>query len=78
MTGKREVGFSLRVGGGLSAEPHLAMKLNAFVRQEQAVDVAQAVVRDIQRAGEIAREDRKKARLKYLFMTGGAGRRRAF
>ena len=30
-------GFSLRVGGGLSNEPHLAVRLDAFVLPEQAV-----------------------------------------
>jgi len=29
-----EKGFSIRIGGGLSTEPHLAVKLNAFVRWE--------------------------------------------
>ncbi len=28
-----EIGFSLRVGGGLSTDPHLAVRLNAFVHQ---------------------------------------------
>ena len=35
--GKKEIGFSLRVGGGLSADPHLAVRLDAFVRPEQVV-----------------------------------------
>src|SRR6266849_1552945 len=30
-----ETGFSLRIAGGLSTEPHLAVKLNAFIRWEQ-------------------------------------------
>ena len=32
-----EVGYSLRVGGGLSNEPHLAVRLDAFVLPDQAV-----------------------------------------
>ena len=31
----REAGFSVRVGGGLSADPHLGVRLNAFVQQHQ-------------------------------------------
>src|SRR5260370_40130392 len=37
--GKNEVGFSVRVGGGLSTDPHLAVRLNALVRWEQVVPV---------------------------------------
>src|SRR5258707_10390524 len=32
-----EIGFSLRVAGGLSTDPHFGVRLNAFVRWEQAV-----------------------------------------
>ena len=35
-----QVGYSLRVGGGLSNEPHLAVRLDAFVLPEQAPRVA--------------------------------------
>src|ERR1019366_9303035 len=38
-----EVGYSLRVGGGLSTEPHLAVRLDAFIKPDQATRVAQAV-----------------------------------
>ena len=68
--GVREVGYSLRVGGGLSAEPHLAVRLNAFVRPEQALRAVEGVV-EIFREQESLRKDRKKARLKYLFMSEG-------
>ena len=43
VAGKREVGFSIRVRGGLSTEPHLAVRLNAFVRWEQVIPVTKAV-----------------------------------
>ncbi len=33
---KEEIGYSLRVGGGLSTEPHLAVRLNAFIPQDKA------------------------------------------
>ncbi|HYM08531.1 MAG TPA: nitrite/sulfite reductase, partial [Terriglobales bacterium] len=38
-----EVGFSLRVGGGLSADPHLAVRLNAFVQRQQVIPVLKGV-----------------------------------
>jgi sulfite reductase (ferredoxin) len=62
-----ETGFSLRVGGGLSNEPHLAVRLDAFVRPDQAVSVAKAVT-DIFRDQQSLRESRDRARMKYLFM----------
>lgn len=68
--GKKEVGFSVRVGGGLSKEPHLGVKLNAFVKQEQAVDVCEKIA-EIFRDSQILRENRAAARIKYLFMKFG-------
>ena len=68
--GRREVGYSLRVGGGLSAEPHLAVRLNAFVRPEQAEATAIAVA-EIFREQQGLRQNRTQARLKYLFMREG-------
>jgi sulfite reductase (ferredoxin) len=65
-----EVGYSLRVGGGLSNEPHLAVKLDAFVRPDQAVRVARGVT-EIFRDQQVLRESRDRARLKYLFMREG-------
>ena len=68
--GVKEIGFSVRVAGGLSTEPHLAVKLNAFVRQKQVVGVARGVAQ-IFRASEVLRQSRDKARLKYLFLQHG-------
>jgi sulfite reductase (ferredoxin) len=65
-----EVGYSVRVGGGLSNEPFLAVRLNAFVRQDQAAAVARAVT-EIFRDQPVLRESRDRARLKYLFMKEG-------
>jgi sulfite reductase (ferredoxin) len=65
-----QVGFSLRVGGGLSNEPHLAVRLNAFILPDQAVRVARAVA-EIFRDQQGLRESRDRARLKYLFMKEG-------
>ena len=63
-------GFSLRVGGGLSKEPHLAVRLDAFVRLEQAVSVARAAT-EIFRDQQVLRESRDRARMKYLFLREG-------
>ena len=68
--GGEETGFSLRVGGGLSTEPHLAVRLNAFVRQGQVVRAARGVA-EIFRASEALRQSREKARLKFLFLQQG-------
>ena len=65
-----EVGYSLRVGGGLSNEPHLALRLDAFVRHEQAIDVVRGVT-EIFREQIGLRQSRDHARLKYLFMREG-------
>jgi len=68
--GKKEIGFSVRVGGGLSTEPHLAVRLNAFVRWEQVIPVAKAVT-ELFREADLLRENRERARLKYLFLQHG-------
>jgi len=68
--GTEEVGYSLRVGGGLSAEPHLAVRLNAFVPQDKALAAVKAVC-EIFREQEVLRESRTHARMKYLFMRHG-------
>jgi len=68
--GKREVGFSLRVAGGLSAEPYLAARLNAFVRQDQVVPVIQGIA-ELFRDSQVLREHRERARLKFLFLRHG-------
>lgn len=65
-----ELGYSLRVGGGLSKEPHLAVPLNVFLRPKQAVRVVRTVA-EIFRDQQGLRESRDRARLKYLFMKEG-------
>ena len=66
----KEVGFSVRVGGGLSADPHLAVRLNAFVPARRAVDVVRGVT-EIFREQQGLREHRDRARLKHLFLREG-------
>jgi sulfite reductase (ferredoxin) len=68
--GQAEVGFSLRVGGGLSAEPHLGLRLNAFVRWNQVLPVTRAIG-ELFRDSESLREHRERARLKFLFLKQG-------
>jgi sulfite reductase (ferredoxin) len=68
--GQREVGFSLRVGGGLSADPHLAVRLDAFVRWEQVLPVVRAIA-ELFREQDALRDNRKRARMKHLFTQFG-------
>jgi len=68
--GRSETGFSVRVAGGLSTEPHLAVPLDAFVRENQLMPVIRAVT-DIFRDSDVLRQSREKARLKYLFLQHG-------
>jgi sulfite reductase (ferredoxin) len=65
-----ETGFSLRIAGGLSTEPHLAVKLNAFIRWEQVLPVARAIA-EVFRTSDVLRQSREKARLKFLFLQHG-------
>jgi sulfite reductase (ferredoxin) len=66
----QEIGFALRIAGGLSTDPHLAVPLNAFVRREQVLPVVRAVA-EIFRDSEVLREHRERARLKFLFLRHG-------
>src|SRR6185437_792355 len=65
-----ETGFSLRIGGGLSSKPHLAVRLNAFIRQDQVLPVVQGVA-EVFRGADVLRESRERARLKFLFLHHG-------
>ena len=65
-----QVGYTLRVGGGLSREPHIAVRLDAFILPHQAVAVARAVA-EIFRDQQGLRESRERARMKYLFLKEG-------
>src|ERR1700674_788065 len=70
LNGKPESGFSLRVGGGLSAEPHLATRLNAFVHWNQVEPVIKGIAELFRESSEL-REHRERARLKFLFLRHG-------
>lgn len=68
--GKPEVGFSLRVAGGLSTEPYLGALLNTFVRWNQVLPVIKGIA-ELFRDSEVLREHRERARLKFLFLRHG-------
>jgi len=70
LNGKPEIGFSLRVAGGLSAEPHLAARLNAFIRWNQVEPVIKGVAELFRESSQL-REHRERARLKFLFLKHG-------
>ena len=65
-----ETGFSVRVAGGLSTDPHLAVRLNAFVQWNQVVPVARGIA-EVFREAEVLRQNRERARLKFLFLQHG-------
>jgi ferredoxin-nitrite reductase len=67
--GKEVIGFHVWVGGGLSASPHLAKKLNIFVKPEEVVKVAEGVCTIFRDYGY--REKRTHARLKFLVADWG-------
>jgi len=70
VNGLEEVGYTLRVGGGLSTEPHIGVRIPAFIPQDKAYEVVEAVVRIFREQMEL-RENRTRARIKYLFMRHG-------
>jgi sulfite reductase beta subunit-like hemoprotein len=60
-----EHGFGLMVGGGLSTRPWFAADLGVFLRPEQVFEVVRQIAA-IFRDSDILRQDRAKARLKFL------------
>jgi sulfite reductase (ferredoxin) len=70
VNGLEEIGYTLRVGGGLSTEPHIAERIPAFIPQDKAYAVVEAVLLIFKEQQEL-RENRTRARIKYLFMRHG-------
>ncbi|MBA4687617.1 MAG: nitrite/sulfite reductase [Candidatus Galacturonibacter soehngenii] len=68
--GETTIGFHVWVGGGLSAAPMLAQKLDLFVKPEEVLSVARAVCTIFRDYGY--REKRTHARLKFLLKDWGA------
>ena len=69
LAGEKVLGFNVLVGGGLSAQPSMALPLNIFVRSEQVLTVAKAVAAIFRDYGY--REKRNHARLKFLLQDWG-------
>jgi len=63
--GRTEVGFDLRVGGGLSTQPFISRRLNVFLKPTEVVDVIQHITEMWRDAPEY-REKRHHARIKFL------------
>jgi len=70
VNGVEEIGYTLRVGGGLSTEPHIGVRIPAFIPQDKAYAAVEAVLRIFKEQTEL-RENRTRARIKYLFMRHG-------
>ena len=68
--GQPELGFALRVGGGLSTEPYLGAPLDAFVGWNQVLPVIKGIA-ELFRDSTPLREHRERARLKFLFLRHG-------
>ena len=66
-----EAGFDLWVGGGLSTNPHFAVRLGAFVEPDRVPDVWAGVTGVFRDYGY--RRQRNRARLKFLVADWGAG-----
>ncbi|MFD2671932.1 nitrite/sulfite reductase [Marinicrinis sediminis] len=69
LDGQEVIGFHVWVGGGLSAKPYLAQKLDLFVRPEDVLKVAIGVTTIFRDHGY--REKRHRARLKFLIADWG-------
>ncbi len=64
LDGKELRGFKIVIGGGLGAQPHLAITTHEFLEEELLIPYLETVLRVFDRHGE--RNSRHKARIKYL------------
>jgi len=71
-SGKPEIGYGVKVGGGLSASPHMAQTLPVFVRPEQVWPVVRALTLVYRDHGY--RHSRNRARFKFLVADWGVER----
>ncbi len=67
--GKEVRGFKVLVGGGLGAQPHLAIATHEFLAEDLLIPYLEAVLRVFDRHGE--RNSRHKARIKFLIQKIG-------
>ena len=70
VAGQTELGFDLRVGGGLSTQPFLSQRLNVFVKPGETVEVIRRIT-EIWRDSPEYRQKRHHARFKYLIHDWG-------
>src|SRR3989454_1446751 len=61
--GRREIGFKVVIGGGLSVSPQNAWVLHEFLSPERLLPVCEAIVRVFDRTGN--RKNKGQARMKY-------------
>jgi sulfite reductase (ferredoxin) len=67
--GKEVRGFKVLVGGGLGAQPHLAITTHEFLEEDLLIPYLESVLRVFDRHGE--RNSRHKARIKFLIQKIG-------
>lgn len=67
--GKEVRGFKTLIGGGLGAQPHLAIATHEFLEENLLIPYLEAVLRVFDRHGE--RNSRHKARIKFLIQKIG-------
>jgi sulfite reductase (ferredoxin) len=67
--GKEIRGFKVLIGGGLGAQPHLAVTTHEFLEEDLLIPYLEAVLRVFDRHGE--RNSRHKARIKFLIQKIG-------
>ncbi|HEV8273618.1 MAG TPA: HEPN domain-containing protein [Chitinophagaceae bacterium] len=69
INGKEVRGFKVLVGGGLGAQPHLAITTYEFLEEDLLIPYLESVLRVFDRHGE--RNSRHKARIKFLIQKIG-------
>jgi sulfite reductase (ferredoxin) len=67
--GKLQRGFKVLIGGGLGAQPHLAITTYEFLEEDLLIPYLESVLRVFDRHGE--RNSRHKARIKFLVQKTG-------
>ena len=67
--GKEQRGFKVVIGGGLGAQPHLAVTTHEFLEEDLLIPYLESVLRVFDRHGE--RNSRHKARIKFLIQKIG-------
>lgn len=69
VNGQTQRGFKVLVGGGLGAQPHLAIATHDFLEEDLLIPYLEAILRVFDRYGE--RNSRHKARIKFLIQKIG-------